>query len=174
MESISGEESYERASASHVPVGDPAHFPSQFEFGADDKHNWQGRSDERIKLAVMTALHWDLAVPRDRVQVSVHRGWVTLTGRVMRDYEKDTRRSRRAHDARRRRGGESPYLRGWELAQVAFGSNRDRLAGRGRRKTPVSTRLIAPRNATELIGTRLKAPSTASVDRPTRQARPFA
>ncbi len=33
--------------------------------------NWQGRSDERIKLAVMTALHWDLAVPRDRVQVSV-------------------------------------------------------------------------------------------------------
>ena len=64
-------------------------FSSQFEFGADDKHNWQGRSDERIKLAVMTALHWDLAVPRDRVRVSVHRGWVTLTGRVMREYEKE-------------------------------------------------------------------------------------
>jgi osmotically-inducible protein OsmY len=44
----------------------------------------------------MTALHWDLAVPRDRVQVSVHRGWVTLTGRVMRDYE----RSRAEVDAR--------------------------------------------------------------------------
>jgi osmotically-inducible protein OsmY len=36
----------------------------------------------------MTALHWDLAVPRDRVQVSVARGWVTLTGRVVRAYEK--------------------------------------------------------------------------------------
>ena len=63
-------------------------MPSQFEFGTDDNHNWQGRSDERIKLAVMTGLHWDLAVPRDRVHVSVHHGWVTLTGRVMRDYEK--------------------------------------------------------------------------------------
>jgi osmotically-inducible protein OsmY len=66
----------------------PAHSPSQFELGADDKHNWQGRSDERIKLAVMTALHWDLAVPRDRVQVSVDHGRVTLTGQVARDHEK--------------------------------------------------------------------------------------
>jgi osmotically-inducible protein OsmY len=74
-----------------VPVGGAAHFPSQFEFGAgaDPKYNWQGRSDERIKLAVMTALHWDLAVPRDRVQVSVSRGRVTLTGRVAREYEKE-------------------------------------------------------------------------------------
>ena len=89
LESMSGEEAYERANTSHVPAPDAARFPSQFEFGRDDKHNWVGRNDERIKLAVMTALHWDLAVPRDRVQVSVHRGWVTLTGRVMREYEKD-------------------------------------------------------------------------------------
>ena len=68
--------------------GGPDHPPAQFEFGAEDKHNWQGRSDERIKLAVMTALHWDLAVPRDRLQVSVTLGWVTLTGRVVREYEK--------------------------------------------------------------------------------------
>ena len=89
MESISGEESFVHVGGNNVQVGGPAHFPSQFEFGADDKHNWQGRSDERIKLAVMTALHWDLAVPRDRVRVSVSRGWVTLTGRVMREYEKE-------------------------------------------------------------------------------------
>jgi hypothetical protein len=89
LESMSGEEAYERVNTSHVPAPDAVHFPSQFEFGADDKHNWEGRKDERIKLAVMTALHWDLAVPRDRVQVSVHREWVTLTGRVMRKYEKD-------------------------------------------------------------------------------------
>ena len=88
MERVAGEDSYERASEAIVPVGDPVHFPSQFEFGTDDNHNWQGRSDERIKLAVMTALHWDLAVPRDRVQVSVSGGWVTLTGRVSRDYER--------------------------------------------------------------------------------------
>jgi osmotically-inducible protein OsmY len=88
LESMSGDESFERVSASNVPIGGPAHSPSQFELGADDKHNWQGRSDERIKLAVMTALHWDLAVPRDRVQVSVDHGRVTLTGQLARDHEK--------------------------------------------------------------------------------------
>ena len=88
LESMSGDEAYERANISSLPAPDAVHFPSQFEFGANDKHNWEGRNDERIKLAVMTALHWDLAVPRDRVQVSVHRGWVTLTGRVLRDYER--------------------------------------------------------------------------------------
>jgi osmotically-inducible protein OsmY len=44
----------------------------------------------------MTTLHWDLAVPRDRVQVSVDREWVTLAGRVLRAYEK----SRAEADAR--------------------------------------------------------------------------
>jgi osmotically-inducible protein OsmY len=96
LERTSEDESYGLSSASDIRVGGPAPFPGQFEFGAGDKHNWQGRSDERIKLAVMTALHWDLAVPRDRVQVSVDRGWVTLTGQVKRDYE----RSRAEADAR--------------------------------------------------------------------------
>ena len=88
MERVFGEDSYEQASETMVPVAGAAHFPSQFQFGTDDTHNWRGRSDERIKLAVMTALHWDLAVPRDRVQVNVSRGWVILIGRVMREYEK--------------------------------------------------------------------------------------
>jgi osmotically-inducible protein OsmY len=44
--------------------------------------------DEQIRLSVMTALHWDLAVPRDRVVVKVVRGWVTLTGRVDLEYQK--------------------------------------------------------------------------------------
>jgi hypothetical protein len=65
--------------------------PSPLSFGirlgTDAKHVWQG-SDERIKLAVMTALHWDLAVPRDRVLVNVSRGWVILIGEVTREYEK--------------------------------------------------------------------------------------
>jgi osmotically-inducible protein OsmY len=88
LERVSGEDSYEQASEAMVPVAGAAHFPSQFQFGTDDTHNWRGRSDERIKLAVMTALHWDLAVPRDRVQVRVVGGWVTLSGRVVREYEK--------------------------------------------------------------------------------------
>jgi hypothetical protein len=84
-----GDDADERASEAILPVGAPAgDFPSQFEFGTDDRHNWQGRIDERVKLAVMTALHWDLAVPRDRVQVRVVGGWVTLSGRVVREYEK--------------------------------------------------------------------------------------
>jgi osmotically-inducible protein OsmY len=96
LERMSAEESNGLSSARDVSVGGPAPFPAQFEFGADDKHNWRGRSDERIKLAVMTALHWDLAVPRDRVHVSVDRGWVTLTGQVERNYES----SRAEADAR--------------------------------------------------------------------------
>jgi osmotically-inducible protein OsmY len=88
LESMSGAESYPPASEATGPDGAPSRFPSESEFGTEDKHNWQGRSDERIKLAVMTALHWDLAVPRDRLQVSVSRGWVILIGRVTREYEK--------------------------------------------------------------------------------------
>ena len=88
MDRISAEEFYEGVSGNDVPVGRLPPPLSQFEFGAADKHNWEGRSDERIKLAVMTTLHWDLAVPRDRVKVSVDRGWVTLTGQVLRVYEK--------------------------------------------------------------------------------------
>ena len=42
MERVAGEDSYEQASETIVPVGGQAQFPSQFEFGADDKHNWQG------------------------------------------------------------------------------------------------------------------------------------
>ena len=46
------------------------------------------RHDEHLRLAVLTALHWDLAVPRNRIDVRVRNGWVTLTGKVDRPYEK--------------------------------------------------------------------------------------
>jgi osmotically-inducible protein OsmY len=80
----SGVESFGRLNGGDVPVEGQAHF----ELEADATHKWQARIDEKTKLGVMTALHWDLAVPRDRVQVSVSDGWVTLTGRVAREYEK--------------------------------------------------------------------------------------
>jgi osmotically-inducible protein OsmY len=49
---------------------------------------FQKQRDEQIQLSVLTALHWDLAVPRDRVVVRVLGGWVTLTGRVDLEYQK--------------------------------------------------------------------------------------
>jgi osmotically-inducible protein OsmY len=85
---MSEDNSFDRVSTGKNPVAGSAHSPAQFKLGADNNQTGQGRSDEQIKLAVMTALHWDLAVPRDRVQVSVDHGRVTLTGRVARDYEK--------------------------------------------------------------------------------------
>jgi osmotically-inducible protein OsmY len=88
LDRISGEDSQGRENGSDLPIASLGHSLSQFEFGEEGKHKWEGRNDEQIKLAVMTALQWDLAVPRDRVQVSVDRGLVTLTGRVTREYEK--------------------------------------------------------------------------------------
>jgi osmotically-inducible protein OsmY len=44
--------------------------------------------DAQIRLAIMNALHWDLAVPRHRLQVKVESGWVTLSGHVEREYSK--------------------------------------------------------------------------------------
>ena len=85
MDSISREGSFDR---NDVSAEGATPFPPQLESGAADNHNWRDRVDEKIKLTVMTALHWDLAVPRDRVRVSVARGWITLTGRVTREYEK--------------------------------------------------------------------------------------
>jgi osmotically-inducible protein OsmY len=88
----------ERGSASNVPG--PAGQALQFELAAEGKQKWEQWRDDQIKLAVLTALHWDLAVPRDRVHVSVNRGWVTLSGRVGREYE----RSSAEADARVTRG----------------------------------------------------------------------
>jgi osmotically-inducible protein OsmY len=88
LEAMSEEESYPSASGSAVTADSSGHLSSQFDFEMEDQRNWRGQIDEKIKLTVLTALHWDLAVPRDRVRVNVSRGWVTLTGRVTREYEK--------------------------------------------------------------------------------------
>jgi BON domain len=48
---------------------------------------------EKIKVvdvceAVLNALYWDAAIPRDRLSVTFESGWVTLTGEVDHPYEK--------------------------------------------------------------------------------------
>src|SRR5258708_10660520 len=40
------------------------------------------RTDEDLAKAVVNALRWDAAVPADRIEVTVSKGWVTLKGEV--------------------------------------------------------------------------------------------
>ena len=47
----------------------------------------QLRSDD-VRMQVLNALHWDLAVPRHRVKVQVENGWVTMSGLVDLPYQR--------------------------------------------------------------------------------------
>ena len=41
-----------------------------------------------VQREVLSALHWDLAVPRHKVKVEVENGWVTMSGMVDRPYQR--------------------------------------------------------------------------------------
>jgi osmotically-inducible protein OsmY len=41
-----------------------------------------------MRMRVLNALHWDLAIPRDRLNVDVENGWVTVSGTVDLPYQK--------------------------------------------------------------------------------------
>jgi osmotically-inducible protein OsmY len=43
---------------------------------------------EDLRVRVLNALHWDLAVPRDRLNVDVENGWVTVSGMVDLPYQR--------------------------------------------------------------------------------------
>jgi osmotically-inducible protein OsmY len=43
---------------------------------------------EDVRLSVLNALYWDLAVPRHRLNVDVENGWVTVSGLVDLPYQK--------------------------------------------------------------------------------------
>jgi osmotically-inducible protein OsmY len=47
---------------------------------------WMQREDVRVR--VLNALHWDLAVPRHRLNVDVESGWVTVSGMVDLPYQR--------------------------------------------------------------------------------------
>jgi osmotically-inducible protein OsmY len=74
--------------ADGLPVRHPTHSPGRLGRADEGDAKSDSWNDEQIKFAVMTALHWDLAVPRNRVSVRVDYGWITLTGQVDRMYEK--------------------------------------------------------------------------------------
>lgn len=48
---------------------------------------WQ-RTDSDIARAAVNALEWNTLVPRDRIQVLVQKGWITLDGTVEFHYQK--------------------------------------------------------------------------------------
>ena len=75
---------------SGVPIHHTAHTLTEFsnETADGSSGKWERRQDEETRLAVITALHWDLAVPRHCIEVTVKDGWVTLKGQVRRVYEK--------------------------------------------------------------------------------------
>jgi osmotically-inducible protein OsmY len=43
---------------------------------------------EDVRVQVLNALHWDLAVPRHRLKVEVENGWVTMSGLVDLPYQR--------------------------------------------------------------------------------------
>jgi osmotically-inducible protein OsmY len=43
---------------------------------------------EDVRMRVLNALYWDLAVPRDRLNVDVENGWVTVSGLVDLPYQR--------------------------------------------------------------------------------------
>ncbi|MBV9289135.1 MAG: BON domain-containing protein [Hyphomicrobiales bacterium] len=43
---------------------------------------------EDVRAEVLNALHWDVAVPRDRLMVEVINGWVTMSGMVDFPYQR--------------------------------------------------------------------------------------
>ena len=43
---------------------------------------------EDVRTRVLNALHWDLAIPRDRLNVDVENGWVTVSGLVDLPYQR--------------------------------------------------------------------------------------
>ena len=45
-----------------------------------------------LRVQVLNALHWDLAVPRDRLIVDVENGWVKVSGTVDLPYQRTVRR----------------------------------------------------------------------------------
>jgi osmotically-inducible protein OsmY len=61
------------------PGGEAVSIPGARE---GDFGRGQTRADFEVRLEVMHALHWDLAIPCHQVTVAVDGGWVLLSGRV--------------------------------------------------------------------------------------------
>ena len=110
-----------------------------------------------VRTMVLNALHWDLAVPRDRVKVELENGWVTMSGMVDRPYQRtcaefDARRAWSASTIKfgsrrqRRSKGRRLLARLSQLGRRAGGKGRGIKAGVGGRRSPLhgGMRLLSP------------------------------
>ncbi|TJW80515.1 MAG: BON domain-containing protein, partial [Mesorhizobium sp.] len=49
----------------------------------------KGTADDEIAKRAVNAVTWNVSIPRDKVQVKVHDGWITLTGKLEWQYQKN-------------------------------------------------------------------------------------
>lgn len=49
----------------------------------------KGTADDEIAKRAVDAITWNVSIPRDKVQVKVQDGWITLTGRLEWQYQKN-------------------------------------------------------------------------------------
>ena len=61
-------------------------FVEDIQVNLPEKHQ---RTDTQIAQAVLSTLKWDINVPHEALQVKVEEGWVTLTGSVDWQYQKN-------------------------------------------------------------------------------------
>ena len=90
---------------------------------------------EDVLMRVLNALHWDLAVPRDRLNVDVENGWVTVSGLVDLPYQRSWPIRREKRPGRDRRHQPDPP-RGHASDQPAnrrIGAKASLIRGRQRR-----------------------------------------
>ena len=91
------------------------------------------KTDNEIATEVVSAFKWNWEVPSDKVKVKVENGWVTLSGEVFWNYQKEAARlavknllgvqgvtnsvtiKSETHDEIEKKGIESALLRNWSI-----------------------------------------------------------
>jgi len=51
--------------------------------------NWSKKDDNEIATEVVNALRWNWQIPGDKVKVKVEKGWVTLSGELQWNFQKE-------------------------------------------------------------------------------------
>ncbi len=122
------------------------------------RHSFEKKTaDDEIASRALNILQWDVAVPQDKILVMVSDGWITLSGEVDWEYQRDARGDVGAHAVRRLRrvqqrdpplsrsaGGRQAQDRGRAQAQrrdrcAGDPRSMSRMAARSRWKVPCAT-----------------------------------
>jgi osmotically-inducible protein OsmY len=97
------------------------------------------RTDSDIAQAAVNALHWSTVVPANRVSVVVSNGWITLTGNVDWQYQKDAA-ARAVRDLMGVRGVSDNIA---VKPHVRIGDVQDKIAAALKRSAEIDARRIA-------------------------------